>query len=214
MYEEAFFHLLAPMQNRHARGPWRCGRMRGQLRCQRQSRSQNQIRTCLCPTGGGGRGGAIGAAFAAWQKLGGERCFVMNHAFWGPHFSTEEIQRALAAGNRKLRQAIVLLYSRMKKHCSHARRNCRRKGVVGWFQGRMEWGPRALGNRSNSWPIPAGPISKSFSMPRLSGEKSFRPFAPSVLDWAVQEWFEDSDPVPFMMQVYPIRDEKRAKFRR
>ena len=81
--------------------------------------------------------------------------------------------------------------------------------VVGWFQGRMEWGPRALGNRS----ILADPRRsdmKEILNQKIKRRESFRPFAPSILREAVPAWFETDDDVPFMMQVYPIRPEKRG----
>jgi carbamoyltransferase len=80
--------------------------------------------------------------------------------------------------------------------------------VVGWFQGRMEWGPRALGNRS----ILADPRRadmKRILNAKIKRRESFRPFAPSILREAVSEWFEQDDDVPFMMEVFQIRARKR-----
>jgi carbamoyltransferase len=80
--------------------------------------------------------------------------------------------------------------------------------VVGWFQGRMEWGPRALGNRS----ILADPRRadmKDILNAKIKRRESFRPFAPSVLREAVSEWFEQDDDVPFMMEVFQIRPKHR-----
>lgn len=82
--------------------------------------------------------------------------------------------------------------------------------VVGWFQGRMEWGPRALGNRSIVCD-PRRPDMKAILNAKIKRRESFRPFAPSVLDTAVADWFEEDDAVPFMMQVFQIREEKRPK---
>ncbi len=80
--------------------------------------------------------------------------------------------------------------------------------VLGWFSGRMEWGPRALGNRS----IIADPrrtdMQKLLNL-KIKKRESFRPFAPSILREKVLEWFEKSDDVPFMMQVFKIREDKR-----
>jgi carbamoyltransferase len=80
--------------------------------------------------------------------------------------------------------------------------------VVGWFQGRMEWGPRALGNRS----ILADPRRadmKDILNAKIKRRESFRPFAPSILREEVGEWFEQDDDVPFMMQVFQIRPNHR-----
>ncbi len=81
--------------------------------------------------------------------------------------------------------------------------------VVGWFQGRMEWGPRALGNRSILGD-PRRADMKEILNAKIKRRESFRPFAPSILREAVGEWFEQDDDVPFMMQVFQVREEKRA----
>ena len=81
--------------------------------------------------------------------------------------------------------------------------------VVGWFQGRMEWGPRALGNRSILCD-PRRADMKDILNAKIKRRESFRPFAPSILREAVGEWFEQDDDVPFMMQVFQVREEKRA----
>jgi len=83
-----------------------------------------------------------------------------------------------------------------------------RGDVVGWFQGRMEWGPRALGNRSILGD-PRRADMKDILNLKIKRRESFRPFAPSVLREAVPEWFELDGDVPFMMQVYSIRADKR-----
>jgi carbamoyltransferase len=80
--------------------------------------------------------------------------------------------------------------------------------VVGWGQGRMEWGPRALGNRSIVCD-PRRDDMKSILNSKIKRRESFRPFAPSVLEEAVADWFEEDDAVPFMTQVFQIRPEKR-----
>jgi len=81
--------------------------------------------------------------------------------------------------------------------------------VVGWFQGRMEWGPRALGNRSILGD-PRRANMKDILNAKIKRRESFRPFAPSILREHVHEWFEQDDDVPFMMQVFQVRPEKRA----
>src|SRR5947207_850348 len=81
--------------------------------------------------------------------------------------------------------------------------------VVGWFQGRMEWGPRALGNRSILCD-PRRADMKEILNAKIKRRESFRPFAPSILREVVAEWFEQEDDVPFMMQVFQVRAEKRA----
>jgi carbamoyltransferase len=82
--------------------------------------------------------------------------------------------------------------------------------VVGWFQGRMEWGPRALGNRSILCDPRRGDM-KALLNAKIKRRESFRPFAPSVLEEEVSNWFEEDDAVPFMMQVFQIQRDKREK---
>ena len=81
--------------------------------------------------------------------------------------------------------------------------------VIGWFQGRMEWGPRALGNRSILCD-PRRSDMKDILNIKIKRRESFRPFAPSILRESVSKWFEQNDDVPFMMQVYKILEEKRS----
>ena len=81
--------------------------------------------------------------------------------------------------------------------------------VIGWFQGKMEWGPRALGNRSIICD-PRRSDMKDILNLKIKRRESFRPFAPSVLCEDVSDWFEQNDDVPFMMQVYQINKNKRA----
>lgn len=82
--------------------------------------------------------------------------------------------------------------------------------VIGWFDGRMEWGPRALGHRSILGD-PRRADMKDILNLKIKRRESFRPFAPSVLEEAVGDWFSLDGEVPFMMQVYPIREEQRAR---
>ena len=81
--------------------------------------------------------------------------------------------------------------------------------VIGWFQGRMEWGPRALGNRSILGD-PRRADMKEILNSKIKRRESFRPFAPSILREDVSDWFEQDDDVPFMMEVFQIRAQKRS----
>ena len=157
----------------------------------------------------GDAGLAIGAAYYVWhQKLGKARSFAMDHAYWGPGYSTPEIRGAIES-SRLARQGYCV--TELPEH-DLARRAA---GIVadgkilGWFQGRAEWGPRALGNRS----IVADPRRadmKEILNQRIKHREIFRPFAPSILAEATGEWFEKSHPSPFMTLAYTVRPEKRA----
>ena len=161
----------------------------------------------------GDAGGAIGAAYWVWNEtLQQPRSFVMDHAYWGPEYSPGEIDKAVFARRADLDDAHCVLH-RVKEERELCRRTAEQiaaGNVVGWFQGRMEWGPRALGNRSIVCD-PRRADMKNILNEKIKRRESFRPFAPSVLRDAVGEWFETDYDVPFMLQVYQIREDKRAQ---
>ncbi len=135
----------------------------------------------------------------------------MDHAYWGPQFGSGDIRGLIAA-----RQAEINVAGCSVDNVADEAELCRRTAtaiaegkVVGWFQGRMEWGPRALGNRSIVCD-PRRADMKAILNAKIKRRESFRPFAPSVLEEAVKDWFEEDDDVPFMMQVFQIREDKRA----
>jgi len=158
----------------------------------------------------GDAGGALGAALSTWHAhFGKPRAFVMRHAYWGPESSTQEIDVALARRSSELEDSGCSSESLdVSEIVSRACGAIARGDVIGWFQGRMEWGPRALGNRS----ILADPRRRDIRdvlNKKITRRESFRPFAPAVLKECVSEWFESDDQVPFMMKVFVIREEKR-----
>lgn len=211
VYEETFFHVLSAMHQR-------CGVTDIALAggCAMNSvangkvRRRTPFRRVYVQAAAGDAGGAIGAAFAVWHKLGGNRTFVMDHAYWGPAFSKEEITDLLAARKSEISGAGCRVEEIPNETdlCKRAAEAIADGQVVGWFQGRMEWGPRALGNRSILCD-PRRADMKARLNSKIKRRESFRPFAPSVLEEAVAEWFEESDAVPFMMQVFQIRENKR-----
>ena len=161
------------------------------------------------PAAGDG-GLSVGAAFHVWhQKLRKPRSFVMEHAYWGPGFSREEIRSAIeASGVSQQGYAIVELPE--EELSRRAAASIADGKILGWFQGRAEWGPRALGNRS----IVADPRRadiKEILNRRIKHREIFRPFAPSILAEATGQWFEKSHPSPFMTLAYAVRPEKRAQ---
>src|SRR5207253_1706626 len=158
----------------------------------------------------GDAGGAIGAAFSVWHKLGGKRDFVMNHAFWGPEFSSGNIASVIANRKEELagHNCEVLQIGDTAELCRMTAKAVAEGKVIGWFQGRMEWGPRALGNRSIIGD-PRRADMKDILNAKIKRRESFRPFAPSILRENVAEWFEQDDDVPFMMEVFKFRSEKR-----
>jgi carbamoyltransferase len=158
----------------------------------------------------GDAGLAVGAAFFVWhQVLGKPRAFQMNHAYWGPEFSSQQIRAALQTARPTSVGWQIHVLPEPELLCRTAELIAEGK-IVGWFQGRAEWGPRALGNRS----IVADarrPEMKDVLNRRIKHREIFRPFAPSILAETTGEWFAKSHPSPFMTLAYPVRPEKRDK---
>lgn len=213
MYEEAFFHILAHVHEETG-SPNLC--LSGG--CAMNSVANGKVfdrspfRDLYIQSAAGDGGGAIGAAFYVWnQEMGNPRGFVMDHAYLGPGFTTEAIGDLLKARRAGL-DAEDCRVSRIDNEDALCRRTAERIAegkVIGWFQGRMEWGPRALGNRSILGDPRRADMKEILNL-KIKRRESFRPFAPSILREAVGEWFETDYDVPFMLQVYPIREEKRA----
>lgn len=214
VYEEAFFHLLNRLHQRF--GLDQLALAGG---CAMNSVANGKIyamtpfRRVYIQAAAGDAGGAIGAAFATWHRLSGrDRAFVMDHAYWGPEFSNVELEEVLRARKAQLeaQNCRIERIAQEDQLCRRAAEAIAAGEVVGWFQGRMEWGPRALGNRSILCdPRRAG--MKEILNAKIKRRESFRPFAPSVLRETVPDWFETDDDVRFMMKVFRIRPEKRTQ---
>lgn len=159
------------------------------------------------PAAGDG-GLAVGAAYYVWyQKLGNPRSFAMDHAYWGPGFSAAEMRAAMTASGIA-RGDFGVAELPAPELTRRAAAIIADGKILGWFQGRAEWGPRALGNRS----IVADPRRadmKEALNRRIKHRETFRPFAPSILAEATGEWFAKSHPSPFMTLAYAVRPEKR-----
>lgn len=211
MYEEAFFHLLNTLHPQYGTDDvviaGGCGMnsvANGKI-VRRSAFKQVYIQSAA-----GDAGGAIGAAAVVNARLGLPRP-LMPHAYLGPHFSSAEIAELLEARKTEIAEAGCTV-----SHCEDEALLCEKTAqaiargeVIGWFQGALEWGPRALGNRSIVCD-PRRADMKDILNLKIKRRESFRPFAPSVLREAVPEWFEEDADVPFMMQVFQIRAEKRA----
>jgi carbamoyltransferase len=158
----------------------------------------------------GDAGLAVGAAQFVWhQALGNPRGFVMEHAYWGPEFSREEIRAAVNAS--RLGQHGCAVGELAEEELLRKTAGIIADGkILGWFQGRAEWGPRALGNRSIV-ADPRRPEMKEILNQRIKHRETFRPFAPSILAEKTGEWFEQSHPSPFMTMAYAVKREKRDK---
>lgn len=174
---------------------------------------RTKFRRCYIQSAAGDAGGALGAAMQTWHSLGTHpRSAPMDHAFWGPEFADNEIETAIdQALAAHADRAISLRRAASEDElCREVAAAIASGKVVGWFQGRLEWGPRALGNRSIVCD-PRRADMKDILNRKIKRRESFRPFAPSVLRETVPQWFETDDDVPFMMQVFRIRAERRPQ---
>jgi carbamoyltransferase len=156
----------------------------------------------------GDAGLAVGAAYYVHhQVLGKPRDFIMEHSYWGPGYSAREIRGAIEAS--QLSGAGVEIAELPEDQLVRAAAERIAAGdILGWFSGRAEWGPRALGNRS-ILADPRSPDMKQTLNARIKHREMFRPFAPSILAEHVGEFFEKSHPSPFMTFAYSVRPEKR-----
>jgi len=155
----------------------------------------------------GDAGGAVGAAFAAYHQFKGEPRSAaaddgMSGAFLGPQFSQSEIERRLTAVGARF---TVLSEDQMVEATAKALSD---QLAVGWFQGRMEFGPRSLGARSILGDPRSPAMQKNLNL-KVKYRESFRPFAPAVLREDVADWFELDSDSPYMLIVADIRDDKR-----
>jgi carbamoyltransferase len=164
----------------------------------------------------GDAGTALGAAlYVQHAVLAAPRDFVMDHAYWGPEYGESEVRVALAEGipgsqgqDGRFGEHTVETVRDEGRLCAETAAALTAGEVVGWYQGRAEWGPRALGNRSILADPRRADMRDVLNL-KVKRRESFRPFAPSILEERTSEWFTIGHPDPFMIKVCPIRPEKR-----
>jgi carbamoyltransferase len=229
MYEEAFFNLLNALHKHY-----KVNNLTLSGGCAMNSVANGKVRRMTpfnevyVQPAAGDAGGSIGAALHVWHKVNGQSSFsqsnsalevrgplpqeryVLDHAYLGPRFTDETIGSILEERHNEIEQkrCRVERVEDVAELCERTAQAVSEGLVVGWFQGRMEWGPRALGNRSIICD-PRRADMKEILNHKIKRRESFRPFAPAILREQVLEWFEQDADVPFMMQVFQIRESKR-----
>jgi carbamoyltransferase len=164
--------------------------------------SQTGFKHVYIPAGAADNGTSFGSAFYVWNKiLGRPRSFVQNHAYWGCESTDMECQTAI----EKVGLPYTTLSGVALLDWTVARLLA--GNVVGWFQGKMEFGARALGSRS-LLADPRRTDMRDIINLRIKFREKFRPFAPSILEENIAEWFELNETAPYMEKVLPIRKEK------
>jgi carbamoyltransferase len=212
MYEEAFYSMLKALHEKY-----QCANLALSGGCAMNSVANGKVylnspfKRMYLPASAGDAGGAIGSAFVVARQMDqGTKPFVMDHAYVGPRSTDAEIKTLLdsRAADIQAEGCTLRRFEDEGELCQTTATAITEGKVIGWFQGRMEWGPRALGNRSILGD-PRRADMKDILNLKIKRRESFRPFAPSILREEVSEWFEQDDDVPFMMQVFQVRVEKR-----
>jgi len=212
VFEECAFHVLNGLWTR-TENPRLClaGGCGMNSVANGKIRERTPFRDVYIQPAASDNGTALGAAYVVWnQVLGNERRFVMEHGYWGTEYRSSELDTVV----RGLEDDDSWEYRQRRFEteddlCRATAQLIADGKVVGWFQGRMEWGSRALGNRS----ILADPRRadmRDLINTKIKFREKFRPFAPSILEEALDDYFVSPAPDPFMQQVYPIREDKQS----
>ncbi len=206
LFEKAAFHILNDLYKK-TRLPQLClaggcamnSVMNGKIR------ERTPFKEIYIQPAAADNGTALGAAYYVWHHvLGHSRRFYMEDAHLGPEYSNDEIKKLLISRKSRYHE-----FPDDELLCSWTAEQIADGKVIGWFQGRMEWGARALGNRS-ILADPRRPDMREIINTKIKFREKFRPFAPSILEESLHDYFVGAVADPFMIQVYPVRPDKRA----
>lgn len=209
-YEQVLFHIL-----NHAYDITQCSNLCLAGGCALNSVANGKIRNRTnfkeinIPSGAHDAGGAIGAAYFVYnQILNFPRNFIMKTSYWGPEFCPDEIKYEIENYSEKLKCCRIEQIGNSNELCKRTAKLIADGNITGWFQGKMEWGPRALGNRSILADPRRNNIRETINS-KIKFRELFRPFAPSILEEYTSEYFENDYPEPFMLTVSPIKKDKQ-----
>jgi carbamoyltransferase len=196
MYEETFSALLEALHRRYG-----CENLALSGGCAMNSVANGKVylnspfKRMYLPAAAGDAGGSVGSAYVVHHRISGD---TKRHPML--EFRATDLEGA---------GCVVKHFDDEDALCRDTAQAISEGGVIGWFQGRLEWGPRALGNRSILGD-PRRADMKDILNQKIKRRESFRPFAPSILREEVANWFEQDDDVPFMMQVFQFKEDKRG----
>jgi carbamoyltransferase len=213
VFEDAFFHVLGALHQRiPAPGLCLAGGCAMNSAANGKIRGRTPFEEVFIQPAAGNNGGALGAAYWIWhQVLKQPGRFVMKHAYWGPAFEEAELHAVLRARADDLNNAgcVVTQFRDTYTLTEFTADRLAKQQIVGWFQGKIEWGSRTLGNRS----ILADPRRadmRNVIEEKMNLRERFWPFSASVLAEGYFSYFAGSMPDPFMMQISPIHADKRS----
>lgn len=211
VFEEAAFHVL---RGAHARTGASALCLAGG--CAMNSvangklRRQTPFTRLFIQPAAGDNGTALGAALRAWHTSGDRPTAPgMAHAYLGTSYDAGDIARAIHASDAEARGCHWVTIDDERELCQATAGYLADGAIVGWFQGRMEWGARALGNRSILADPRRADMRDTINR-KIKFREVFRPFAPSILAEAIDDYFVGAVHDPFMVQVYPVRPDKRG----
>ncbi len=211
VYEHAYFHLLRSLADRYdVRQLCVAGGCGANSVANGKVQAETPFTESFVAPATGDAGGAVGAALVVWRGVTKRGGHASDSAFLGPSYDDDEIRHVLAARRDELQRCTVQEVRDEGVLCDQTAAAIADGQVVGWFQGRLEWGPRALGNRSIVCD-PRRADMKEILNRKIKRRESFRPFAPSILREATGEWFEIDGDVPYMSKVFPIRADHRDR---
>jgi carbamoyltransferase len=210
-YENILFAIL-----NHAYDKFRIDKLTLSGGCAQNSLANGKIinntsfKSLFVPSNPGDAGGAVGAAYYAWRKITGLRPTKTQTAYLGNFYSNNYIEDMILKNKSRLKNENCSFFyiSDENRLCKFIAEEISKKKVIGWFQGKMEWGPRALGNRSII-SDPRNSDIKDLLNIKIKRRESFRPFAPSILLEDAPDWFEDfNDEELYMSRVLKFKKEK------
>jgi carbamoyltransferase len=152
----------------------------------------------------------LGSATFLINRLNNKTKNFNDNPYLGPSFSNLEIEKILRLNTEKIKEEkiTIIKYKTFEELSLNLSKELSKGKIAGFFNGRMEWGPRALGARS----ILADPRNENIRQIlnlKIKRRESFRPFAPSIIDKYVKDWFENEEEVPFMSKVFQVKKNKR-----
>jgi carbamoyltransferase len=211
VYEECAFHVLNGLWDR-TKNPRLClaGGCAMNSVANGKIRSETPFTDVYIQPAAGDNGTALGAAYKVWnQNLEKPRGFIMEHGYWGTEYPDADVTGIVDKSNNSAWRFEHTCYKTEEEVCRVTAKLISEGNVIGWYQGRMEWGARALGNRSILADARRGDMRDLINV-KIKFREKFRPFAPSILEESMDEYFVGAAADPFMQQVYPVREEKRA----